>query len=388
MGLALIAKSGNASKLVYYGYADHIWSTGLDGACNGGNREEEMRISSEETARLWGGFHPGIFINAKARTQEAVTALAEQINASSVEDPLLIFAAGPMEVIGLALSISNPSKRQFVTVVSHSDWNNEHAEVPGHGIWNFAELHTVLGANVRQITDQNAGLNTDESNYIWLQQSSDPKLNWLWQRHLKSGKAPAFDPSDAGMIYWLITGGHNGGDHNATPAKLRAVLESEPIPTPTPSPTPMPSPTMAIDRFTLITAPAGVPILNITDGLIINLALLPSTAFSIEAIPSPAIVGSVMLSHNGHTVTENVVPYTLGGDVDGLHNSANLTLGSHTLKATPFSGPNLSGHAGTPRTITFTVVNNPILAAILSSPVNHLLSLNGARSWPFGPHWK
>ena len=61
-----------------------------------------MRISSEETAKKWGGFNLGAFINAKAQTASAVSALTNQINASSASNPLWIIGAGPMEVIGRA----------------------------------------------------------------------------------------------------------------------------------------------------------------------------------------------------------------------------------------------------------------------------------------------
>ena len=164
MSIALLAKTGNASRLVYYGHSDHIWSTGVDGLCKGGNREEEMRISAEETAKKWGGFNLGAFINARAQTASAVSALTNQINASSASNPLWIVGAGPMEVIGRALQASDSSKRQYVTVVSHSEWNDYHAEEPGHGSWNFDELKSVLGANIQHLIDQNAGLELNESN--------------------------------------------------------------------------------------------------------------------------------------------------------------------------------------------------------------------------------
>lgn len=234
MTIALLAKTGNAGKLVYYGHSDHIWSTGMDGACNGGDREEEMRISAADTANLWGGFNLSNFYNAKAQTTAAVSALAAQINQSSATNYLWIIGAGPMEVIGQALNASDPAKRQYVTVISHSTWNDEHAEQPGHGTWNFNELGSVLGANLLHIIDQNAGLRTHESSYSWLQQSGDPKLHWLWQRHLASGLSPDFDPSDAGMIYFLLTGGTNGGDQNATPDKLRIMLGAAPASTSSP----------------------------------------------------------------------------------------------------------------------------------------------------------
>lgn len=51
------------------------------------------------------------------------------------------------------------------------------------------------------------------------------------------------------MIYWLITGGNNGGDQHATPAKLRAVLEST-------ASAPAPNATFT---FSLVTAPVTDP---------------------------------------------------------------------------------------------------------------------------------
>ena len=59
---------------------------------------------------MWGGFNPAAFINAKAQTASAVSALTNQINASSSSNPLWIIGAGPMEVIGRALQASDPSK--------------------------------------------------------------------------------------------------------------------------------------------------------------------------------------------------------------------------------------------------------------------------------------
>ena len=359
MSIALLAKSGNASRLVYYGHSDHIWSTGLDGACGGGNREEEMRISSVETAKLWGGFNLNAFINARAQTSTAVSALTSQINASSSSNPLWIIGAGPMEVIGRALAASDPTKRQFVTVVSHSDWNDFHAEEPGHGTWNYFELGSALGAKLIHIIDQNARLRVNQSNYSWLQQSSDPKLNWLWQRHVKSGLSDAFDPSDAGMIYWLITGANNGGDQNATPTKLRTMLQGTSTPSPTPVPTPTPAPsTITLSPF-LVTAPGGTVLQRITTGTTINLATLPTRSLSISIVPS-APIGSMKIQHNGTVLTENIAPYSVAGDTNGAFTAANLSVGTHTIVATPYPLANAAGTPGPSMNISFVVVNNPV----------------------------
>jgi Beta-lactamase len=408
MSIALLAKTGNASRLVYYGHSDHIWSTGLDGACAGGNREEEMRISSQETARLWGGFNLNVFINAKAQTATAVSALTNQINASSSTNPLWIIGAGPMEVIGRALAASDPSKRQFVTVVSHSEWNDGHAELAGHGSWNFWELGTTLGAKLVHIIDQNAGLRVDESNYLWLQQSSDPKLNWLWQRHLKSGLSITFDPSDAGMIYWLLTGANNGGDQNATPTKVKAILQATtspsptptptptpiptPIPTPTPTPTPAPTPTTPTPApsptptpggtlsASLVTAPAGTVLQRVTTGTTINLATLPTRSLSISIVSSVS-VGSMKIQHNGVVRTENIAPYSLAGDIDAAYNPANLSAGPHTVIATPYPLADGGGTPGQSLNLSFVVVDNPVgVPPILLTQENsdHAVAFNAA----------
>jgi hypothetical protein len=382
MSIALLAKSGNASRLVYYGHSDHIWATGLDGACGGGNREEEMRISSVETAKLWGGFNLNAFINAKAQTATAVSALASQINASSSSNPLWIIGAGPMEVIGRALAASDPAKRQYVTVVPHSEWNDYHAEEPGHGSWDYYELGSVLGAKLTHIIDQNAGLRVNQSNYSWLQQSSDPKLNWLWQRHVKSGLGDVFDPSDAGMIYWLITGANNGGDQNATPSKLRAILQgaSSPTPTPTPNPTPTPTPSTVTLSTSLVTAPGGTVLQSLTTGTTVNLATLPTRSLSISITPSVSI-GSMKIQHNGTVRTENIAPYSLAGDTNGAFTAANLSVGTHTVIATPYPLANAGGTPGPSMNLSFVVEDNPIAsppALLTQENSDHAVAFNAA----------
>jgi len=231
MTIALLATTGNAHRLVYYGYSDHLRSTGRDSTCNGGNREEEMRIFAVETATCWGGFNTGVFYNAKQHTTAAVNALAAQINQSSASQPLWIIAAGSMEVVGRALAASDASRRPFVTVVSHSTWNDFHAEEPDHGQWNFDELESILGAHTYHLIDQNDGLKASPTDYLWLRDAADPKLRWLWDRHIVSGLAH-FDPSDAGMVYWLLHGGPHGGDQHATPHKLKTILTRAPSATP------------------------------------------------------------------------------------------------------------------------------------------------------------
>ena len=99
----------------------------------------------------------------------------------------------------------------------------------------------ALGVNGVHISDQNPGLVKPAAEYLWLRDSGDVGLRWLWAR--SQDPAPAefaeygpgsgdtwangsVDPSDAGMVYWLLTGGINGGDQGATPAKLEAMFKA------------------------------------------------------------------------------------------------------------------------------------------------------------------
>ena len=139
VSVAILAETGNASRLKYYGYADHVWSTST--GCADGNRETAMQRSAVETAKKYGGFDLSKFVNAKANQSSAIQKLTDEINKSTSTDPLWIIAAGPMHVVGTALSRAASSRRQYVTIISHSSWNNYHSDrpysEPGHTGWTW-----------------------------------------------------------------------------------------------------------------------------------------------------------------------------------------------------------------------------------------------------------
>ncbi len=83
---------------------------------------------------------------------------------------------------------------------------------------------------------------------------------------------------------------------------------------------------------------------------------------------------------------ENFAPYSLAGDTDGAFNPANLTIGTHSVKLTPFPQPNLNGTPGPSTTITFQVVDNPNITPILlmEENSNQAVAMNAATFMP-GP---
>lgn len=244
MTLALLASQGLQDKLALYTYSDHIW--GSNQACpnvHGKSAYEHMRESALGGQERF-GFNRRQFLCAVDHPERAYDAMAAMINESSESNPLIILAAGPMQVIGEGLNRAERSKREFVTVISHSYWNNEHSdwwsddiERPfpslkakswdAHSGWTFAEMIETFGAKSGggakfiEILDQNGGddyegLQAPIQRFEWVLTSKvkDKKPYqrdswfWLYSRllcHYQVYKG-SFDVSDAGLALYMLTG--------------------------------------------------------------------------------------------------------------------------------------------------------------------------------------
>jgi hypothetical protein len=115
-----------------------------------------------------------------------------------------------------------------------------------------------------------------------------------------------------------------------------------------------------VTSFTLVNADNNQDLQTLAWGTVINLATLPTQKLNIRANTNPSTVGSVLFTLDGAqtiTRTENIVPYTLFGDQNGNYNAVTPATGSYTLTATPYSSSNAEGTAGTPLSLSFTVVN-------------------------------
>jgi hypothetical protein len=119
---------------------------------------------------------------------------------------------------------------------------------------------------------------------------------------------------------------------------------------------------IAVKSFTLINADTDQDIQTILSGDTIDLAALPTHHLNIRANTLPTIVGRVVFNLNGKLITENFIPYAIGGDAhpnNGDYKAWKLPLGTHTLQATPYSTKYNGGTAGSSLTIQFTVVEKP-----------------------------
>jgi len=248
LSLSLLAAKGLQNKLVLYTYSDHIWGSNHDWPTSksGLNAYEQMKESALGGKEHF-GFDNSQFICAVDNPKKAYKAMAKVINASTEDNPLIIIAAGPMQVVGEGINLSKLSKRKYVTVISHSSWNNKHANKPNikfekHSGWTFSEMINAFendaGGAVKfiQILDQNGngfedkGFNCNKQQFDWIKTSEEKnnKLykkgawDWLYSRleTCVKNKNTNFDPSDAGMVVYLLT-----GVEDATPALAKDILE-------------------------------------------------------------------------------------------------------------------------------------------------------------------
>lgn len=248
MSLMILAKAGLQDKTVLYTYADHVW-----GSEN--NDLEIMRESAEVTGEKF-GFNKCRFMAAVEDPEAAYNAMCEEIIKSTAKNPLYIIAAGPMQVVGEALNRANkkkPKSLNHVTVLSHSVWNNEHADKPElgkphgseepHSGWTWKEMIAEFGdkVNFNQISDQNGtgegaqayktkdkfAAPTWES-WAWMKNHKDPNIRWVADNS-KIKCRP--DYSDAGMFYYFCADLDGvRGDEFGNPEKLRRWVGEDVIP--------------------------------------------------------------------------------------------------------------------------------------------------------------
>ena len=115
MELALLARRGLQPKLVYYSWANIIGP-------NDSTFYNQMRTSTLGAADRF-GFARAKFFDCRTNLLAAINNLRNQIDLSTSSDPIFIIALGPMEVLWRAVNVSDPAKRQYVTVISHTNWN-------------------------------------------------------------------------------------------------------------------------------------------------------------------------------------------------------------------------------------------------------------------------
>ncbi|MFC1652759.1 DUF5060 domain-containing protein [Planctomycetota bacterium] len=225
--IAMVSSAGLGDKLVHYDFSNHL-----------GNNNKKMENDMIESA-LGGAKRFGLdtskFFNDQTQLKEAIANFKKEGNKSSENDPLWYICAGPMEVAWRCVNAVDPEKRKYIHVISHSGWNDKHGDTPE--MTHRWEDIGKLGATLHKIKDQNSSngdndLNSPLSKWQWLKNSDNENWKWLYSRNQFKDK---FDISDSGMMYWLITGGPNGGNQKSGSNELKDLL-SNPVKVPESAP--------------------------------------------------------------------------------------------------------------------------------------------------------
>lgn len=114
---------------------------------------------------------------------------------------------------------------------------------------------------------------------------------------------------------------------------------------------------LEIRGFVLIDADQDREIMEITDGMTIDLSVLSTENLNIRAVGSADIesVGFVLTGEHELSRKENFTPFALFGDYQSDYVAHRFREGSYQLTATPYPAKNLSGNAGQSFTVNFKI---------------------------------
>ncbi len=227
----ILNKTGLNDRLVHLSHScdlDPFTNKGIQkiDATNELRRQKKLDALNAEGISLYGPFDElAGFYNCRTDQEGAINDLTAAINASSKNSPLWVIEAGEPDVIGYALEASDVSKHEYVHIVSHHPANDNSGDV-----FEWTEI-LAFGITEHQIGDQNVGLQTPINQWDWAKDHSEEGIAWIWKNldyaekdGVVSFQTNKFDCSDAGMIYWWITGAHNGGNKLSTPTDIKVFL--------------------------------------------------------------------------------------------------------------------------------------------------------------------
>ena len=218
--LVMIAKKSLQGKLVHFSYNNFI------GAPPHTNERNVMKEGVDGAIQRF-GFDASRIFDVSANETAAVNHLANEIGKSTATDPLYFIHMGPSEFLYRAVqkTIDNGkiNALSYVWIVSHSGYNENHLRRNSHHT--LSQVRALSGQRLeyKKIGDQNACQVPAEkwcslknfSPWHWIRDHVDPNVQWLYSRMLQNRKGHA-DISDAGMVFYLLT-----GDEKGSPSKFK-----------------------------------------------------------------------------------------------------------------------------------------------------------------------
>ena len=123
---------------------------------------------------------------------------------------------------------SEKEKMKHVHVVSHHPANDDSGD-----FFKWSEI-LAFGVTEHQIGDQNVLLQTKRDPWDWAKDHPEPGIAWIWnlldyaeRDGVVKFQTDKFDCSDAGMLYWWMTGADRGGHKFADTEDMKRVLMAE-----------------------------------------------------------------------------------------------------------------------------------------------------------------
>ncbi|TYA69936.1 Ig-like domain-containing protein [Seonamhaeicola marinus] len=218
--LIMIAKRQLQNKLVHFSYNNFMPSPPHT------TKKNYMKIATDQGAERL-KFNSEVFFDVGTHKKQAITSLKKEILKSTASDPLFFVNMGPSEFFYQTIKTivedgTSLESMAHVYIISHSGYNDNHLRRANHHTMKEAIALSGNRLKYKKIKDQNncevlyLGWCSKKKPYHWrhIRDHKDPHIQWLWERMLdhKHGK---FDISDAGMVYYLLT-----GDEDGSPSKF------------------------------------------------------------------------------------------------------------------------------------------------------------------------
>lgn len=213
LALAMIAESGMKDRLVHFDYNNHL------GGSDWKMAQTHKTNVTQAISRY--GYPAWRFYDDQSNLWGAVNSIAQAINQSSSGNRLYLICAGPMEVCYRGIAAAQDAKEPYVTVISHSWWNENHTHTaPMKRRW--SDIKRDFRVQTVEIADQNdTAFRSHPSAWDWLK--SQRHGDWLHQAVARNTSAG--DASDAGMAYYVLKGLANGSQW-ASMNDIKAVFSS------------------------------------------------------------------------------------------------------------------------------------------------------------------
>ncbi|WP_298533621.1 hypothetical protein [uncultured Algibacter sp.] len=224
--LAMLAKKGLQGQLVHFSYNNFMPSPPHTTTRN------YMKEGVDGSISRW-AFNKDIFFDVGTHKNEAVKHLEKELLKSTKENPLFFINMGPSEflyqAVKLVIDKGESEVLSNVYIISHSNYNDNHLRRPNHHTidqviklsGNRLKFKRIKDQNNKNVPTEGWSSLYDWSVWEWLENHDNADLAWIWTC-MKKHKEHRADISDAGMVYYLLT-----GDEAGNPTKFQVFLGDE-----------------------------------------------------------------------------------------------------------------------------------------------------------------